>query len=390
MRRESRLAGVRPRVLVVRGHQVNPWELRPWEELLDRYDVSYLRTGSALFDTSLLRLPARPVRTVRDMLPGGRLGDLLTRIPGDRYLNPARALRGADIVHSQELGYWYSAQAARLKRRLGYRLALTVWETIPFGDTYRNLRTRPYRELVLRETDLFLAATERARAALLLEGAPPERIRVAPPGVDLERFAGPPVAGGSQHLILSPGRLVWEKGHQDAIRALAALRDGVVAAPDGATPHLLIVGAGPDEERLRRYAAELGLSGAVELRRFVPYEEMPGLFARASCMVLGSLPRLHWEEQFGMVLAEAMAASVPILASSSGAIPEVVGPGVPQFAPGDWLGLARLLAAGPLSGPPGQRAEYDPERVRRFGAAAAGARLAELYEELLRDRPTRA
>jgi glycosyltransferase involved in cell wall biosynthesis len=387
MRRESRLAGVRPRVLVVRGHQVNPWELRPWEELLDRYDVSYLRTRSARFDTSLLRLPARPARTVRDLLPGGRAGDLLARIPGDRYLTPARALQGADIVHSQELGYWYSAQAARLKRRLGYRLVLTVWETIPFGETYRNIRTRPYRKLVLSEADLFLAATERARAALLLEGAPPERIRVAPPGVDLERFAAPPAAGDGRHLILSPGRLVWEKGHQDAIRALAALRSGLVECPDGADPRLLVVGAGPEEERLRRYAGELGLAGAVELRRFVPYEEMPALFASASCMVLGSLPGMHWEEQFGMVLAEAMAASVPILASSSGAIPEVVGAGVPQFAPGDWLGLARLLAAGPLSRPPGERAAHDPERVSRFGAAAAGARLGALYDELLGNRP---
>ena len=375
---------MRPRVLVVRGHQANPWELRPWEELLDRYDVSYLRTDSTMFDTSLLRLPARPARAVRDVLPRGRAGDLLARIPGDRYLTPARALRGADIVHAQELGYWYSAQAARLKRQLGYRLVLTVWETIPFADAYRNVRTRPYRELVLSETDLFLAATERARAALLLEGAAPERVVVAPPGVDLERFATPSAAPDGRHLILSPGRLVWEKGHQDAIRALAALRRGVVAAPDGADPRLLIVGAGPEEGRLRRHAAELGLADAVELRSFVPYEQMPGLFARASCMVLGSLPRVHWEEQFGMVLAEAMAASVPIVASSSGAIPEVVGPDVPQFAPGDWLGLARLLAAGPLSRPPGERAHYDPERIRRFGARAAAERLSSAYEQVLR------
>jgi glycosyltransferase involved in cell wall biosynthesis len=390
MRRESRLAGVRPRVLIVRGHQVNPWELRPWEDLDDRYDVTYLKTGSALFDSSLLRLPARNARALRDLMPRGRAGDLLSRVPGDRYLRPAQALRGADIVHSQELGYWYSAQAARLKRRLGYRLVLTVWETIPFSGSYRNLRTRRYRPLVLRETDLFLAATERARGALLLEGAPPERIRVAPPGIDLERFAAPGPPDGDRHLILSPGRLVWEKGHQDAIRALAALKQGVVRSPDGVEPRLLIVGAGPEEERLRRYAAELGLSDAVDLRRFVPYEEMPALFARASCVVLASLPQWDWEEQFGMVLAEAMAASVPILASSSGAIPEVVGRDVPQFAPGDWLGLARLLAEGPLSAAPGQRTAYDPERVRNFGAAAAAERLAAAYDDVLSDRPARA
>ena len=57
------------------------------------------------------------------------------------------------------------------KAELGYRLVLTAWETIPFLDAYRNARTRPYRRRVLAGTDLFLAATERARLALLMEGA---------------------------------------------------------------------------------------------------------------------------------------------------------------------------------------------------------------------------
>ena len=87
---------------------------------------------------------------------------------------------------------------------------------------------------------------------------------------------------------------------------------------------MLLVGAGPERERLLRYAAELGLGDRVEIRA-VPYAEMPAVFAAASCVVLGSLSIPLWEEQFGMVLAEAMAAGAPILASSSGAIPEVVG-----------------------------------------------------------------
>src|SRR4051794_39123808 len=97
----------RPRVLVVRGHQANPWELRPWERLTDRFDVAYLETARNQFDTSGVVLEARPARALRDVLPAGTAGDLLARLPGDRYLRPARALAGADIVHAQELGYWY-------------------------------------------------------------------------------------------------------------------------------------------------------------------------------------------------------------------------------------------------------------------------------------------
>jgi glycosyltransferase involved in cell wall biosynthesis len=375
---------VRPRVVILRGHQVNPWELRPWEELSGDYEVRYLRSSAGWFDDSLLRLPSESARTLRERLPRGRAGDLLVRLPGDRYLGLEPALRDAAIVHSQELGYWYSAQAARLRPRLGFKLVLTVWETIPFRDAYRNVRTRRYRALVLRETDLFLAVTERARDALLLEGADPSRIRVAPPGVDLERFGKARAEPRTEHVVVSVGRLVWEKGHQDLLRALAALRRGVVPLPSGASgTRVVIVGSGDEGTRLARYANELGIADRVEFRRFVPYDEMPGVLAGASCLVLASLPRPHWEEQFGMVLAEAMAAQLPIVASSSGAIPEVTGPAVAHFAPGDWIGLARALAEGPLASPPGTRAGYDQEHVRRFGAAAAGARLAAAYDELL-------
>jgi len=366
-----------PRVLVVRGHQANPWELGPWERLPERFDVEYLTTGRGRFDTSGVALAARPARALRDLLPAGRLGEMAVRVPGDRYLAPRSAFSGADIVHAQELGYWYAMQAARLKQRLGYKLVLTVWETLPFRDTYRNARTRPYRRRTLAAADLFLATTERAAAALRLEGADPARIRVSPPGIDLDRFGGGADHGAaSEPVVLSPGRLVWEKGHQDAIRALAALRTGTV---EGTVPRLVIVGRGPEERRLRAYADDLGVADRVQILPFVAYAEMPALYASASCLVLASLPTMYWEEQFGMVLAEAMAAGLPILASSSGAIPEVAGPQASYFAPGDWLGLAGLLAT--LA--PGRRVAYEPERVERFSAPAAAERLARAYDELL-------
>ena len=375
---------MRPRVVVLRGHQVNPWELRPWQELRDDYDVTYLRTGSGWFDDSNLAVEGRPVRALRDVLPEGRLGDAAVRVPGDRYLGLSRRLQGADIVHSQELGYWYSMQAARQKPRMGFRLVLTVWETIPFLGAYRNARTRHYRKIVLRHTDLYLAATERARGALLLEGVPDERIRVAAPGVDLDRFRRGSSASSDEHLIVSPGRLVWEKGHQDVLRAVAALRRGVVGADtDASTVRVLIVGRGPDEERLRRYANELGVGDVVELRSFVPYDQMPGVFASASCIVLASLPTWSWEEQFGMVLAEAMASDVPVISTTSGAIPEVVGRNVVTVAPGDWWALARALAEGPLAQPPGRRAGHDAERVAVYGVQAAAERLRSAYDEVL-------
>ena len=110
---------------------------------------------------------------------------------------------------------------------------------------------------------------------------------------------------------------------------------------------------------------------------------MPALYAQASCFVLASLPTMHWEEQFGMVLAEAMAAHVPVLAAASGAIPEVTGGSATLFGAGDWLGLADALEQGPLAQPPGARRAPAPELLQRYGSHAAAERLRAAYDRLL-------
>src|SRR5207248_3030920 len=142
-------------------------------------------------------------------------------------------------------------------------------------------------------------------------------------------------------------------------------------------------GSGPEAKRLGRHAQELGLSGRVEFRPAVPYDEMPALYREASAMVLASLPRPGWEEQFGMVLAEALASGTSIVAARSGAIPEVVGGDAALFDPGDWFALAQELLQGPLSRSPGSRADPDPGRVALFSVEAAADRLAAAYDRLL-------
>jgi glycosyltransferase involved in cell wall biosynthesis len=415
-----------PRILIVRGHQATEWELRPWRELPERFEVAFLLTGSNRFTTPEGLRPVR-ARALRDLLPPGPLGEVGASVLGDRYLSADDAFAAADIVHSEELSYWFAAEAARRKRRHGFRLVQTVWETLPLMAAYRNRHARRYRELVLAETDLFLPASERAAQALRLEGVAPERMTVCPPGIDVGRFAADPppaehtadlaaTASGlapaehtarsaaassglapAEHTIVSPGRLVWEKGHHDVLRALAALHRGLVTGEDGRSlrPRLLLVGAGPEERRLREHAAELGLAEVLEIRS-VPYEQMPAIFAGASAMVLASLssatapyhpldvPHAFWEEQFGLVLAEALAAGLAILASTSGAIPEVLsGAPVDLVASGDWMGIARALAAGPLSRPPGARVSYPAEVVQRYSTGAAAQRIAAAYDRVL-------
>jgi glycosyltransferase involved in cell wall biosynthesis len=386
-----------PSVLIARGYSVAPWDVGPLLELPDRFEVSCLWTGPK-HDPIPEQLRTVPVRALGEVLPGGALGELSTIVLDNRYLSADEAFAEADIVHSAELSFWPAADAARRRRGHRFRLALTVWETLPLLSAYRNRHARRFREQVLAGTDLFLPATERAALALELEGVPRERIAVCPPGIDTARFAAVPGRPApTVHTIVSPGRLVWEKGHQDVLRALALLHRGIVRTPAGeiVRPRLRIIGSGPEESRLRAYAAELGLSDVLEIRR-VPYEEMPAVFADASAMALASqpvakaalhpldIPHAFWEEQFGLVLAEAMAAGLSILTTTSGAIPEVVrGAPVELVAPGDWPAMAQALAAGPLSRPAGARVAYPAEVVRRYSSSAAAEHLAAAYDRLL-------
>jgi len=363
---------MKPRVVLLRGHSANLWDLRPWELLRDRFDVRVLVTGSNAFDLSGLALPVDRVGALRDRFPKGRSGDLAALAVGDRYVGLEEQLHGADIVHAAEIGVPYSHAPALLRDRLGFRLVLTVWETIPFGEAYRRFRGRRQRRETIPQVDLFLPATERARRMLLLEGAPAERCVVASPGIDASRFSAtePPAS----HVVLSAGRLVWEKGHQDVLRAVAWLRR------EGRDVRALIVGAGREDERLRAHARDLEIEGAVDWRASVPYDEMPAVFARASCFVLASLPTRFWEEQFGMVLAEAAASGLPIVAALSGAIPEVLDGHGRLFPPGDWHALARALDS-IVSAPPA-RATYGA-LIERYSVEAAAERYAAAYERVL-------
>lgn len=388
------------KVLVVRGHQVTPWELRQWEQLPPRYAVRYLRTASNGWDIGELALDAVPASTRRDRLPRGLPGDLTTILIGDRYTDAGDAYAAADIVHAEELGYWFAADAARAKAHYGFKLVQTVWETLPMGNAYRRKGTQRYRADVLGATDLFLAATERAKVGLLLEGVDEAKIRVVSPGIDATRFStSASVDAEGRHVILSPGRLVWEKGHHDAIRAIALLHRGIVPLPAGvAPPQLRIVGRGPEEARLRAHADELGVGPAVEIGA-LPYDDMPAAFASASALLLGSqssataarhpfdIPRAFWEEQFGLVFAEAMAAGLDIITTTNGAIPEVLDGHGTLVGPGDHIGMAEALAAGPLSRPPGTRVDYPGELVERYSIPAASQRLADAYDAVLGSVP---
>jgi glycosyltransferase involved in cell wall biosynthesis len=136
----------------------------------------------------------------------------------------------------------------------------------------------------------------------------------------------------------------------------------VRALPEVRQAHVIVVGDGPEMGALRQLAERLGVSGRVHHAGGVPSLEVPRWMAALDVLALPSRTTPGWAEQFGRVLVEAMACEVPVVASDSGAIPEVVdGAGriVPEASVGE---LARAL--GELLADPRER-----RRLGRLGRA---------------------
>jgi glycosyltransferase involved in cell wall biosynthesis len=137
----------------------------------------------------------------------------------------------------------------------------------------------------------------------------PEQYCVIPNGVELERFGRPrePVPGR----ILWLGRLAPPKRPDLALRAVALARSKVPAA------HLHVVGEGVQGGELEALSAELQLGDAV---RFLgTRDDVPDLLASAECVLLASD-----YEGCPLAVLEALAAGVPVVATSVGGIPEIL------------------------------------------------------------------
>jgi glycosyltransferase involved in cell wall biosynthesis len=103
-----------------------------------------------------------------------------------------------------------------------------------------------------------------------------------------------------------------------------------------------LVGAGPLEKEIRQ-SWMLKFPGRIVLVPVVPYEQVSRYLRCADIFVLPSYSTPAWMEQFGLTLAQAMMLGIASIGSSSGAIPEVLGPGGIVFEEGNTEQLVRAL-----------------------------------------------
>lgn len=176
------------------------------------------------------------------------------------------------------------------------------------------------------------------------------------------------------------GRLTLYKGTGVLIQALAGMPRHV---------RLRFIGAGPDEQELRRLADAHGVAERVEFRTAVPTNQVPAALAEVDVLVAPSLTQSNWMEQFGRVLIEAMACATPVVGSDSGEIPHVIGDAGMITPEGDVSALCEAL----------MRLEMDPALRARLGQAGreralrlftndtAADNIVAVYQQALRDAP---
>lgn len=126
------------------------------------------------------------------------------------------------------------------------------------------------------------------------------------------------------------------KGIDVLLQAFARMRNRARA-------RLVLRGKGPEEQPLRRLAAQLGATGEVTWRPLAAYRDMPGVYAGLDVLVLPSLQRGAALEQFGRVIIEAMASGAVAVGSRIGGIPSALAGGGLLFEPGDADQLAGIL-----------------------------------------------
>jgi len=204
------------------------------------------------------------------------------------------------------------------------RLRLVVLVHMPLGQGATDDGAREREGAVLSAAASVVTTSAWARRALLeLYSLPTDRVHVAEPGVDPAELApGTETAGA----FLSVAAVIPGKGHDVLLDALVPLT--------GLSWQCECVGSLERDpafvERLRRRVLDSGMDGRVRFPGPQAEAELACSYAAADVLVLPSRA-----ETYGMVIAEALARGLPVVAAEVGGVPEALG----RNADGSWPGL---------------------------------------------------
>ncbi len=358
------------RELAALGHHVEVFSGQPYPDLDPGPRLTELPSLDLYRDDAPFRTPRwHEYRDWADVLEtammwGGAFPEPLTfSIRALRALT-ARAAE-FDVVHdNQGLGYGMLGV-----RRLGLPLVTSIHHPISVdrridlasAGWFRGLSRRRWYGFVRMQARVARRVAGPGSLITVSESSkrdtcrdfriPPDLVRIIPLGVDTRVFR-------PRQAARVPGRIIAVTSADSAIKGVATLLRAVGKLATDRDVHLVIVGKpAPATERL---AAQLSLADRITFTHGLDDEAFSALLASAETAVVPSL-----YEGFSLPAVEHMASGTPLVASRTGALPEVTGDAAVLVSPGDDEELAAVLRR--LHDSPAERAALADRALRRVG-----------------------
>ncbi|MCF8025526.1 MAG: glycosyltransferase family 4 protein, partial [Desulfobacteraceae bacterium] len=254
-------------------------------------------------------------------------------IRAKRFL--AKQVRKYDIIHdNQSLSYGIKAIRQKMPTIATIHHPITVDRDVAvktetsFRRKLKWLRWYSFigmQKRVSRRLPHLITVSEYTRQHISREFKIPEnRFSVVPNGINTELFY--PISG----IQREPNRIIVTNSSDTPLKGLHYLLPAVAAISKKRDIRLIVVGAPQKNGMAEKLIRELGLGNIVTFTRRISYEEFVCQYAKAAMAVVPSV-----YEGFGLPAGEAMACAVPVISTTGGALPEVVGDAGILVPPGD-------------------------------------------------------
>ena len=217
----------------------------------------------------------------------------------------------------------------------GKQLVVFGWENMDRNlPWFRDL----VRQTVLNSANLILAGNHDGAKLLRKWGYKGDLEVIPQMGVDVNLFQPSDLKRDLKTFTIGfMGRIVEEKGIDLLIKAAHFLQKQKIQF------QISICGAGVALETLQQQASSSGVADLITWHGAVRHEDVPEVLKRFDVLVLPSRTIPTWREQFGHILIEAMSMGIPVVGSSCGEIPNVIGRSDLVFPENDHSVLANIL-----------------------------------------------
>ncbi|HVF76614.1 MAG TPA: glycosyltransferase family 4 protein [Acidimicrobiales bacterium] len=319
------------RELVALGHEVTVFGGPPYPDLDEGVELVKVPSLDLYRQPDPFRIPKpREFTSLVDALEFGLMCTAGFPEPLTFSLRARKALRARrgdfDVVHDNQcMGTGMLGMV-----RDGWPLVTTLHHPITVDRRLELEHARSWRrQLTLRRWYGFvrmqvrvakrlpavITVSESSRADIVEQmGVEPDRLSIVHVGVDTTRFRPLP------HIARVPGRLMTTASADVPLKGLVPLLEAVAKVRTERHAELVVIGKPRPESRVQETIERLGLAGAVSFVSGVSDERIVELYAEAEVAVVPSL-----YEGFSLPAVEAMACGVPLVATTGGALPEVVG-----------------------------------------------------------------